>query len=57
MWQIFISKSVNAAMRNIILIESLDKTLEYDMDTGTCMKWPPQAYLDLLFWLKLYIKD
>ena len=49
MWQIFISKSVNAAMRNIILIESLDKTLEYDMDTGTCMKWPPQAYLDLLF--------
>ena len=46
---ISISKSFNAAKRNIILTtESLDKTLEYDMDAGTYMRWSPPTYMNLL---------
>ena len=48
MSHIFISKAFNAAMRNIILTESLDRTLEFEIYVGTCMRRPPPTYLDLL---------
>ena len=45
---IFIYKSFNSDMRNIILTDSLGTTLDYDMDAGTCLRWPPPTYLDFL---------
>ena len=48
MSHIFISRSFNAAMWNIILTESLHTTLEYNTDASTCVRWLPPTYLVFL---------